>query len=144
MSVKHSESVYGCSTIFMPTIRLQIPHTSVMFKLHSSIPASNAKLNRCYHFLQVAHSECMTCQIAVSIWSPHSWIGKRWHSGPWLLRQAWGQAGRRRSKGPQSHNAPPPPPSWLQALCLQVRHGVHGTAFLPISVMSCLVTSETN
>lgn len=74
------------STIFMHTIRLEILHTSVVFKLKSSIPASNTKLNRCYYFLQVTHSERMTCQIAVSIWSPHSWTGKRWHSGPCLLK----------------------------------------------------------
>lgn len=88
----------------MPALRLKTPHISVMFKLKRSVSASNEESNICHHFLQVAHWERLSCQIAVSIWSPNSWMGKRRHSGHWLLGQACGQAGRTRSQGSKTQS----------------------------------------
>lgn len=67
--------------------------------------------SRCYYFLQVAHSECTTCPVAVSIWSRQlSWQEREGHSGPWLL--TWAVA--RQGQGGQSHlKATALPPPWL-------------------------------
>lgn len=131
MLVKNFKSLCRLSTIFMPTVRLETPHTCVMFQQNSGIQVSNEKFNRCYHFLQVAHSECATCPNAVSIWSPNSWVGKGGTFRAWTAKVSCGQAGTRRSKGSQSHS-PAPTPADFQPCGLQVRRGAPGARFPPL------------
>lgn len=123
----------------MPTLRLKTPHTSVMFKLKRSVSASNEKSNICHHFLQVAHWERLSCQIAVSIWSPNSWTGKRRHSGHWLLGQACGQAGRTRSQGSKTQTST----RLTSSLATRGHMWNSWRQLSSISVISCLVTFGT-
>lgn len=108
MLVKNFKSLCRLSTIFMPTVRLETPHTCVMFQQNSGIQVSNEKFNRCYHFLQVAHSECATCPNAVSIWSPNSWVGKRGTFRAWTAKVSCGQAGTRSQRALRATALPPP------------------------------------